>query len=191
MESFTNAFTFFGNTPQVSTLQMVLLIGISFYTFQTLSYTIDVYRGNLKPTKDLVAFASYVSFFLQLLACPIERAIYLLLQFYKQRSFACKKATNRLRPILRDLFKRLAVADLGAKYATVTENYEMQNKILVFRPDSQVRIIDLSKKAGFQTVVLEKKEGSTSSFEHNSYWTCHGYRQTTAQVAQKLKPIQL
>ena len=74
-----------GVTMHKSSLNIILPVGISFYTFQTLSYSIDVYRKNLKPTKDFIAFASFVSFFPQLVAGPIERATNLLPQFYKKR----------------------------------------------------------------------------------------------------------
>ena len=68
-------------------LKMILPVGISFYTFQALSYTIDVYRGKLEPTKDIVAFFAFISFFPQLVAGPIERATNLLPQFQNKREF--------------------------------------------------------------------------------------------------------
>ena len=68
-------------------MEILLPVGISFYTFQTLSYTIDIYRGKMKPTTDVVAFFAFVSFFPQLVAGPIERAIDLLPQFGKKRKF--------------------------------------------------------------------------------------------------------
>lgn len=75
--------TFFGQTGQSVLLEIILPVGISFYTFQALSYSIDVYRGNLPPTRDAVAFFAYIVFFLQLVAGPgpIERATHLLPQF--------------------------------------------------------------------------------------------------------------
>ncbi len=75
-------FHFFGTSFSINRLDIILPVGISFYTFQTLSYTIDVYRGKLKPVNDFVAFASFVSFFPQLVAGPIERATNLLPQFF-------------------------------------------------------------------------------------------------------------
>lgn len=97
-------------------------VGISFYTFQTLSYTIDVYRGNLKPTKDFIAFAAFVSFFPQLVAGPIERATNLLPQFYKERKFNYKEAVTGLRQILWGLFKKVVIADNCAQYANLIFN---------------------------------------------------------------------
>ena len=73
-------------------LHLVLPVGISFYTFQALSYSIDVYRGTIKPTHDLLAFTAYVSFFPQLVAGPIERATSLLPQFEKERKFDYRTA---------------------------------------------------------------------------------------------------
>ena len=77
----------FGIKSNISSLNIILPVGISFYTFKTLSYTIDVYRGKLKPTSDFINFATYVSFFPQLVAGPIERATNLLPQFFKERKF--------------------------------------------------------------------------------------------------------
>ncbi|NNC50714.1 MAG: MBOAT family protein [Flaviramulus sp.] len=93
------------------TLDIVLPVGISFYTFQTMSYTIDVYRSKLKPTKDIFAFFAFVSFFPQLVAGPIERASNLLPQFYKKRRFNYNQATDGLRQILWGLFKKIVIAD--------------------------------------------------------------------------------
>ena len=69
------------------TLNVILPVGISFYTFQTMSYSLDIYRGKLKPIKDFISFASFVSFFPQLVAGPIERALNLLPQFEKKRNY--------------------------------------------------------------------------------------------------------
>ena len=83
LDNFITAFSFFGTPINVQGLNIILPIGISFYTFQTLSYTIDVYKRKLKPTKDFIAFTAFVSFFPQLVAGPIERAANLLPQFYR------------------------------------------------------------------------------------------------------------
>lgn len=107
------------------TLNIILPVGISFYTFQTMSYTIDVYRKQLKPTKDLIAFFAFVSFFPQLVAGPIERATNLLPQFYKKRKFDYTKATDGLRQILWGLFKKMVIADNCA--IVVNQVFENQN----------------------------------------------------------------
>ena len=117
LDNFVTAFSFFGADIQANSLNIILPVGISFYTFQTLSYTIDVYRGKLKPTKDFIAFAAFVSFFPQLVAGPIERATHLLPQFYKKRVFDQGLAIIGMRQILWGLFKKVVIADNSATIA--------------------------------------------------------------------------
>src|SRR5690554_925205 len=125
VDNFVQAFSFFGQDIQPNTLNIILPVGISFYTFQTLSYTIDVYRGQLKPTKDFISFAAFVSFFPQLVAGPIERASNLLPQFYVKRQFNYTKAVDGLRQILWGLFKKVVIADNCANVAnTIFNGYE-------------------------------------------------------------------
>lgn len=93
------------------TLDIILPVGISFYTFQALSYTIDVYRGNIKPTRDIVEFCAFISFFPQLVAGPIERATNLLPQFQKARQFDYAKAVDGMRQMLWGFMKKLLIAD--------------------------------------------------------------------------------
>ena len=97
-------------------LKVILPVGISFYTFQALSYSIDVYRGKIAPTKDIVAFFAFISFFPQLVAGPIERATNLLPQFLKKREFRYDNAVDGMRQILWGLFKKIVVADNCAVY---------------------------------------------------------------------------
>ena len=97
-------------------LHLILPVGISFYTFQALSYSIDVYRGKLEPTRDVVAFFAYVSFFPQLVAGPIERASSLLPQFQQPRQFSYPLAVDGLRQMLWGFFKKMIVADSCAVY---------------------------------------------------------------------------
>lgn len=128
IDNFINAFAGFGIELHPTSLQIILPVGISFYTFQTLSYTIDVYRNKLEPTKDFIAFAAFVSFFPQLVAGPIERASNLLPQFSKSRTFSYGAATNGLRQILWGLFKKLVIADNCAQYANmIFENSQDYN----------------------------------------------------------------
>lgn len=117
VDSFVDAFSFFGQTISASSLNIILPVGISFYTFQTLSYSIDVYRRKLEPTKNIVAFFAFVSFFPQLVAGPIERATNLLPQFYTKRKFEYKKAIDGMRQILWGLFKKIVIADNCAIWA--------------------------------------------------------------------------
>ncbi|MEM7186392.1 MAG: MBOAT family protein [Bacteroidota bacterium] len=119
IENFISAFASFGIEMHYSSLQIILPVGISFYTFQTLSYTIDVYRKKLEPTRDFVAFAAFVSFFPQLVAGPIERATNLLPQFYVKRTFSYDNAVLGMRQILWGFFKKLVIADNCAKYANI------------------------------------------------------------------------
>lgn len=108
-------------------LNIILPVGISFYTFQALSYSIDVYRGTVKPTKDIVRFFAFLSFFPQLVAGPIERASNLLPQFEKPREFDYDKAMSGVRLILWGLFKKIVVADNCAVFVNqVFSMYQTQ-----------------------------------------------------------------
>jgi len=100
-----------GVEVNTSTLHLLLPIGISFYTFQTLSYTIEVYRGNFRPRRDLLSYLTYVAFFPQLVAGPIERAQRLLPQFEKVRSFEASQAAEGCRLLLWGFAKKLLLAD--------------------------------------------------------------------------------
>jgi alginate O-acetyltransferase complex protein AlgI len=106
-ENLGNLLRTVGFEPHETTLNIILPVGISFYTFQTLSYTIDVYRSKIKPASDFISFAAFVSFFPQLVAGPIERASHLLPQFYKKRQF------NYL------LFKKVVIADKCGELANL------------------------------------------------------------------------
>ena len=107
---------FLGGRSDALLLHLVLPVGISFYTFQALSYSIDVYRGTIRPTRDVVAFFAYVSFFPQLVAGPIERASSLLPQFERSRRFDYALAVDGLRQMLWGFFKKMIVADGCAVY---------------------------------------------------------------------------
>lgn len=122
LENFVSAFSLFGIAIKANSLNIILPVGISFYTFQTLSYTIDVYKQKIEPTKDFVAFSAFVSFFPQLVAGPIERATQLLPQFYKKRQFDYSKAVDGMRQILWGLFKKIVIADNCAEYANIIFN---------------------------------------------------------------------
>lgn len=111
VDNFVEVFSLLGITLHKSTLQIILPVGISFYTFQALSYTIDVYRRRLKATKDIIAFFAFVSFFPQLVAGPIERATNLLVQFYEPRRFTFEEAVDGMRQILWGFFKKMVIAD--------------------------------------------------------------------------------
>ena len=119
VDSFTAAFSLVGIDLHVQTLNIILPVGISFYTFQALSYSIDVYRRKIEPTNDMVAFFAYIGFFPLLVAGPIERATNLLPQFYKKRVFCYDQAVDGLRQILWGLFKKIVIADNCASYVSM------------------------------------------------------------------------
>ena len=96
LENFVDAFSLFGMQINSNSLNIILPVGISFYTFQTLSYTIDVYKKKLKPTKDFVAFSAFVCFFPQLVAGPIEKAKILLPQMLVKRQFSFSQSKEGL-----------------------------------------------------------------------------------------------
>ena len=117
----------FGVSTDSLLLKIILPVGISFYTFQALSYSIDVYRKKIEPTKDIVAFFAYVAFFPQLVAGPIERATNLLPQFQTNRKFNYDQAVDGMRQILWGLFKKMVVADNCATYVDqVWATYDTQ-----------------------------------------------------------------
>ena len=119
LENFIAGYSFFGKEIGHSSLNIILPVGISFYTFQSLSYTIDVYRGKFEPTKNLIAFSAFVSFFPQLVAGPIERASNLLPQFYNKRIFDYAKAADGMRQILWGLMKKILLADNCAEFVDI------------------------------------------------------------------------
>ena len=134
IDNFVEAFSMFGEKISFSRLEIILPVGISFYTFQTLSYTIDIYRGKLKPSKNIFAFFAYVSFFPQLVAGPIERATSFLPQFLKKREFNYLKAVDGMRQILWGLFKKIVIADTCALHVDeIFGNYgNYSGSVLIF-----------------------------------------------------------
>ncbi len=124
--SFADAFL--GGKADSLLLKVILPVGISFYTFKALSYSIDVYRGKLEPTHDVIQYCAYVGFFPQLLAGPIERATSLLPQLEKPRTFDYETGVDGLRQILWGLFKKMVIADNCAVYVDrVFSTYQTQS----------------------------------------------------------------
>lgn len=119
IDNFNQVFLIFGSQFNVTSLKYILPVGISFYTFQTLSYTIDIYKGRIEPTQNFVAFAGFVSFFPQLVAGPIERASNLLPQFFESRRFTYKRGIEGLKQILWGLFKKMVIADSCAPFVNM------------------------------------------------------------------------
>lgn len=110
-DSFVHVFTLFGKEINYQGLNIILPVGISFYTFQTMSYTIDIYFKNLKATRDAVSFFAFVSFFPQLVAGPIERAKDLLPQFFVKHEPDYKTMKSGLLQIAVGLFQKIMIAD--------------------------------------------------------------------------------
>ena len=122
-----------GLKTDLPTLNIILPVGISFYTFQALSYTIDVYRRQLRATTDPVEFFAFISFFPQLVAGPIERATNLLPQFQRPRTFDYDKATDGLKQMLWGFFKKIVVADSCAVgVENIFSNYPSMSGGLLF-----------------------------------------------------------
>lgn len=121
-ESFVNAFTLMGVEFSAIRLNIILPVGISFYTFQTMSYTIDVYKEKIKPTRDILSFFSFVCFFPQLVAGPIERASNLLPQFSKIRTLNYQFIATGSKLVIVGLFLKLVMADRAAIYVDAVFN---------------------------------------------------------------------
>ncbi|WP_394369027.1 MBOAT family O-acyltransferase [Hyunsoonleella ulvae] len=112
VDSWVDMFCLFGYEMKSTwTLKVLLPVGISFYTFQTMSYSFDIYYNRLKPTKDFLGFAAFVSFFPQLVAGPIERASNLLSQILNNREFSYERCVQGLKLVLWGLFKKVVIAD--------------------------------------------------------------------------------
>jgi len=120
--SFADGLSLLGFKANFGTLQVILPVGISFYTFHGLSYVIDLYKNRIKPERNFVDYSVFVSFFPLLVAGPIERATHLLPQILKKREFDYSKAVDGLRQILWGLFKKIVIADNCAEYANTIFN---------------------------------------------------------------------
>ncbi len=121
-ESFADGLSLLGFKANLGTLQIILPVGISFYTFHGLSYVIDIYKNRIKAERNFVDYSVFVSFFPLLVAGPIERATHLLPQILKKREFNYSKAVDGLRQILWGLFKKIVIADNCAEYANTIFN---------------------------------------------------------------------
>ncbi len=122
-QSFADAVSHVGFYISPWTIKVILPVGISFYTFHGLSYVIDIYNNKIKPEKNFVEYALFVSFFPLLVAGPIERATHLLPQVKQPRHFDYTRAADGLRQILWGLFKKIAIADNCAQYANIIFNH--------------------------------------------------------------------
>jgi len=120
--SFADGISLLGFTPSFLTLNVLLPVGISFYTFHGLSYIIDIYKNRIKEERNFIDYSLFVSFFPLLVAGPIERATHLLPQIKRERTFDTSKAVDGLRQILWGLFKKIVIADSCAEYANMIFN---------------------------------------------------------------------
>ena len=116
VDSFVDSFSFFGLPVGHSSLNIILPVGISFYTFQTMSYTLDIYYKKMSPTKDIFGFFAFVAFFPQLVAGPIERAKNLLPQFDSLKSPDYEMIRSGFLLMAWGLFKKIVIADRLARY---------------------------------------------------------------------------
>ncbi len=127
-ESFVELLNALGVQANYTSLKVILPVGISFYTFQALSYTIDVYRKKIEAINDPIAFFAYISFFPQLVAGPIERATNLLPQMQNKRTFNYNMAVDGIQQVVWGLFKKMVVADSCAYYVnSIWNDYANQN----------------------------------------------------------------
>lgn len=131
VSSFAELLGRLGLQVEVSTLRVVLPVGISFYTFQTMSYAIDVYRGVIKPTRNLVEFFSFVSFFPQLVAGPIERAQHLLPQFSQTRHITRSDLREGVWLCLWGFFKKIVLADNFAPLVEMVYDHPRPGSLMV------------------------------------------------------------
>ena len=122
-DSLRTLFNQFNILYNVPAFQALLPVGISFYTFQVLSYTIDVYRGKIEPERHLGIFALFVSFFPRLVAGPIERGGHLIPQFHVNHEFSASRVSSGLRRILWGMFKKVVIADRLAMYVDAVYNH--------------------------------------------------------------------
>ncbi|WP_282123434.1 MBOAT family O-acyltransferase [Algibacter mikhailovii] len=128
IESWVNLWSLFGFKISISTLNIILPVGISFYTFQTMSYSIDIYRGELKPSNRFIEFATFVSFFPQLVAGPIERASNLLPQLGRERTMSLNRFKDGVFQIIIGFFRKVVVADaIGSLIDGIYNTPEIHN----------------------------------------------------------------
>ncbi|RYG24637.1 MAG: MBOAT family protein, partial [Chitinophagaceae bacterium] len=126
IDSFADLLGLFHLKAHMPTLQLLLPVGISFYTFHGLSYIFDVYNGKIDPARNLVNYSVFVSFFPLLVAGPIERATHLLPQMERPRKFEYSKVADGLRQVLWGLIKKVVIADSCAEFANQIFNHYEQ-----------------------------------------------------------------
>ena len=131
-ENLQKLFSWFGWNLDWFTIDVLLPVGISFYTFQAIAYSVDVYRKKVLPEKNIITFATFIAYFPQLVAGPIERASQLLPQLNTVRKWQRARATSGLQMILFGVLKKVAVADIVALYVDKIFNEgNLENPLIV------------------------------------------------------------
>ena len=159
----------FGIQSDFLLLHLILPVGISFYTFQALSYSIDVYRKQIEPTHDIVSFTAFLSFFPQLVAGPIERATNLLPQFQRKRTFDYTQAVDGMRQILWGLFKKIVIADnsslsLNGSIASYCNALET---VIIGTGVSELPINTLYDCSSLKYVIIR---GNVTKIDNSAFW---------------------
>ena len=155
VKAFIDLFSTFGISLNASTLKIILPVGISFYTFSSLSYCIDIYKGVISPTKDILAYSAYVSFFPSILSGPIGRADKQLPQFFEKRVFSYEAATTAAKAIIWGAFIKLCIADrLGVYVDAVYDNITKHNGTTLFLTQLLYSIQIYTDFAGYSLLAI-------------------------------------
>lgn len=185
--SMAEALRAFGMDCDMVTLRLILPAGISFYTFQSLSYVIDVYRGSMRPTRDFVCYAVFIAFFPQLVAGPIERASRMIPIFSSPRTFCYAQAVEGLRRILIGLLKKMVIADnISESVTAIFSGYQGQSSaVLAFGAwrDGKVHQI-ASAEANHMWVFRERRPCAGCVAEHHLLSVGAGCHQEAKQEGE-------
>ena len=155
VQSFADAFSLFGAEMNVHTLKILLPVGISFYTFSALSYSIDVYQRKVEPTRDLLAYLAYVTFFPSILSGPISRAQKQLPQYFKKRVFDYDNAVSACKLMLWGGVLKLCLADrLGIYVDTIYANIAQHNGTTLFLTSILYTIQIYADFAGYSLMAI-------------------------------------
>ena len=155
IKAFVDLFSAFGISLTVSTLKIILPVGISFYTFTALSYCLDIYKGTILPTRDFLAYCTFVAFFPSILSGPIGRAGKQLPQFMEKRVFSYDTATKAARAILWGAFIKLCIADrLGVYVDTVYDNLSRHNGTTLFLTQILYSLQIYTDFAGYSLIAI-------------------------------------
>lgn len=154
-QSFSSLLASIGLHADAITLDLILPVGISFYTFQALSYSIDIYRGKIPPENNPIVFFAFLSFFPQLVAGPIERATNLLPQFNRARKFDYLRAVSGLRLMLWGFFKKIVIADNLAPFVeAVFSTYDTQGSLTLFATIIQFSVQIYCDFSGYSDIAI-------------------------------------